>query len=122
MISEIANMPIIIGIIPMPPRSSTLPKVKRGIAAGLFSPTHATSRPRSSEMNPFSGRSDVMKTAQVSPSRTSQKYSNELKFSANSASVGAETISTAVPNSPPIAEKTRPAPSAVSACPFLVMA
>ena len=115
-------MPIIIGISPMPPRSSTLPKVKRGIAAGLFNPTQATSRPSSSEMNPLSGRSDVMKTAQVRPSRTSQKYSNELNLSANSASVGAESISTAVPNSPPIAENTSPAPSAVSAWPFLVIA
>ena len=52
------------------------------------SPTHATSRPRNSETSPFSGRSDVMNTAQVSPSSTSQKYSNELNFSANSASVG----------------------------------
>src|SRR4029079_10938566 len=99
MISEIANMPIIIGIIPMPPRSSTLPKVKRGIAAGLFNPTHETSSRSSSEMNPFSGRSDVMKTAQVSPSRTNQKYSNELKFSANSASVVGESMSTSVQKS-----------------------
>ena len=30
MISEIANMPIIIGIMPMPPVISALPKVKRG--------------------------------------------------------------------------------------------
>ena len=70
----------------------------------------------------MSGRSDVMNTAQVRPSSTSQKYSNELNFSANSASVGAATISTAVPNSPPIAEKTSPAPSAISAWPFLVIA
>ena len=112
MISEIANMPIIIGIMPMPPSISMLPNVKRGKPAGLPRPTQATSRPSSSDTKPFSGRSDVMNTAQVSPSSTSQKYSNELNFSANSASVGAATISTAVPNSPPIAEKTRPAPSA----------
>ena len=70
----------------------------------------------------MSGRSEVMNTAQVSPISTSQKYSNELNLSANSASVGAATISTAVPNRPPIAENTRPAPSASSAWPLLVIA
>jgi hypothetical protein len=59
-----------------------------------------------------------MKTAQVRPITTSQKYSNELKCSANSASAGAATISAAVPNRPPTAEKTSPAPSASSAWPF----
>ena len=63
-----------------------------------------------------------MNTAHVRPSSTSQKYSNELKRSAISASAGAATISTAVPNSPPIAENTRPAPSASSAWPFFVIA
>ncbi len=106
----------------MPPISSTLPKVKRGMPAGLLRPTLAISSPRKSETKPLSGCSDVRKTAQVNPIRTSQKYSNELNFSANSASVGAATISTAVPKSPPIAEKTRPAPSASSAWPLLVIA
>ena len=99
-----------------------LPNVKRGKPAGLPRPTHATMRPSSSETTPLSGRSDVMTTAQVSPSSTSQKYSNELNLSATSASAGADTMSTAVPNSPPIAENTRPAPSAVSAWPFFVIA
>ncbi len=114
MISEIANMPIIIGIMPMPPSISMLPNVKRGKPAGLPRPTQATSRPSSSDTKPLSGRSDVMNTAQVRPSSTSQKYSNELNLSANSASVGAARISTAVPKRPPIAEKTSPAPSASS--------
>ena len=57
---------------------------------------------------PLSGFSEVRNTAPVSPINASQKYSNEVNLSATSASVGAETISTAVPNSPPIAEKTRP--------------
>ena len=35
MISDTANMPIIIGIRPMPPISSVLPNVKRGKPAGL---------------------------------------------------------------------------------------
>src|SRR5450759_1883950 len=122
MISEIANMPIIIGLIPMPPRSSMLPNVKRGIAAGLLSPTHATRSPNISVTKPLSGRSEVMNTAQVKPSSTSQKYSNELNFNANSASAGAASINTAVPNSPPNAEKTKPAPSAVSAWPFFAIA
>jgi hypothetical protein len=122
MISEIANMPIIIGMSPIPPISSTLPKVKRGNPAGLPSPTQATSSPSSSETKPFSGRSEVMNTAQVSPINTSQKYSNELNFSANSASAGAARISTIVPNRPPMAENTSPAPSAVSAIPFLAIA
>jgi hypothetical protein len=70
----------------------------------------------------LSGRSDVMNTAHVKPSSTSQKYSNELNLSANSASAGADAIRTAVPNKPPIAENTRPAPSAVSARPLRVIA
>ena len=115
-------MPIIIGIMPMPPVISVLPKVKRGKPAGLPRPTQATSRPSSSVTSPSSGRSDVMNTAQVSPSSTSQKYSNELKLSAKSASAGAATISTTVPNRPPTAENTRPAPSASSAWPLRVIA
>ncbi len=122
MISEIANMPIIIGMRPMPPSNSVLPNVKRGMAAGLLSPIEATSRPSSSDTKPLSGRSDEMRTAQVRPSRTSQKYSNELKLRANSASAGAATISTAVPNMPPMAENTRPAPRASSDWPLRVIA
>ncbi len=99
-----------------------LPKVNRGNAAGLFRPTQATSRPSRRVTKPLSGRSDVMNTAQVNPSSTSQKYSNELNLSANSASAGAESMSTAVPNSPPRAENTRPAPSAVSASPLRAIA
>jgi len=45
-----------------------------------------------------------MKMAQVSPSKASQKYSNEENPKATSASNGALTISTNVPNSPPKAE------------------
>ena len=48
--------------------------------------------------------------------------SDELKFNAKSANAGAAKISTTVPNKPPTAEKTSPAPKAISACPFLVMA
>ena len=88
----------------------------------MFRPTPAISRPRKSVIRPFSGRSVEMKTAQVRPISTSQKYSNELKFRANSASVGAATMSTAVPKRPPTAENTSPAPSAVSAWPFFVIA
>ena len=53
--SEMANMPIIIGIMPMPPVISALPKVKRGKPAGLPRPTQATSRPSSSVTRPLSG-------------------------------------------------------------------
>ena len=38
-------MPIISGIMPMPPISSMLPNVKRGNPAGLPRPTHAISKP-----------------------------------------------------------------------------
>ena len=122
MISETANMPIISGMKPSPPISSVLPKVKRGKPAGLPRPTHAIMRPSSSDTTPFNGRSAVMTIAQVRPSSTSQKYSNELNFSATSASAGADTMSTSVPNRPPIAENTSPAPSAVSAWPLRVIA
>ena len=69
---------------------------------------------------PFSGSLPAMKMAQVKPSITSQKYSNELNFSATSASAGAATISTSTPKMPPSTENTSPAPSASSAWPFLV--
>ena len=122
MISEMANMPIIMAIMPIPPIISALPKVKRGKPAGLPRPTQATKSPSSSVVTPLSGWLDVMKTAQVKPNKTNQKYSNELKFKAKSASAGAAKIKTTVPNSPPTAEKTKPAPKASSACPFFVIA
>ena len=53
-------------------------------------PTLAMNRPISSETTPLSGASVEMKTAQVRPSSTSQKYSAELNLSANSASAGAD--------------------------------
>ena len=80
------------------------------------------SSPPRSETIPFSGSPTLMKTAHVRPSSTSQKYSNELKRTATSASAGAEVTSTTVPKSPPITLNTRPAPSAVSASPFFVIA
>jgi hypothetical protein len=121
-ISETANMPIIIGMSVRPPASSALPKVKRGNAAGLSSPTAETMRPMRSDTNPFRGLPTAMNTAHVSPSSTSQKYSKVPNLSATSASDGAATISTTVPKSPPITENTRPAPRAISPWPFFVIA
>ena len=115
-------MPIIIGMSPTEPSSSMEPKVKRGKPAGLSSPMHETSSPSSSETTPLSGSPTVMNTALIRPSSTSQKYSNELNFSATSASDGAAATSTTVPKRPPITENTRSAPSTVSACPFFVIA
>src|SRR3990172_4314345 len=115
-------MPIIIGISPTEPSSSIEPNVKRGCPAGLSSPIDEISSPASSDTTPFSGSPIVMKTAQVRPSSTSQKYSNELKRTATSASAGAEVTSTTVPKIPPITLNTSPAPSAVSAWPFFVIA
>src|SRR5689334_14385013 len=71
---------------------------------------------------PFNGRSAVITIAHDNPSSTSQKYSNEENRSAKSASAGADTISTAVPNNPPSALNTRPAPSASSVWPLRVIA
>ena len=118
--SEIANMPIISGISEMPPVSSALPKVQRGAPAGFSRPTQEISSPSSSDTRPFSGSLPAMKTAQVKPSITSQKYSNELNLSAISASAGAATISTSTPKMPPSTENTRPAPSASSGWPLRV--
>src|SRR2546429_50764 len=89
MISDTANMPIMIGISVRPPASSALPKVKRGNPAGLSSPTEATSRPASSETMPFSGFASARNTALARPSTTSQKYSNDENLSAISASARA---------------------------------
>ena len=87
--SDIANMPIIAGMKLMPCSSSTLPKVKRGKPAAGSMPMQLIGRPNSSEAKPLSGSSVAMNTAQVNPSSASQKYSNEEKLIANSASSGA---------------------------------
>src|SRR5438876_766605 len=92
MISDTANMPIMIGISVRPPASSALPKVKRGNPAGLSSPTEATSRPASSETMPFSGFASARNTALARPSTTSQKYSKDENLSAISASAWARTV------------------------------
>ncbi len=114
MISDTANMPIMIGISVKPPASSALPKVKRGNPAGLSRPIAETSRPNRSDTMPFSGLAWARNTALKSPSTTSQKYSNDENLSATSASAGAAAINTAVPKSPPMTENTSPAPSASS--------
>src|SRR6266850_6134903 len=79
-------------------------------------------KPPSNETMPLTGLPVLMKTAQVSPSSTSQKYSNELNRTATSANAGAEVTSTTVPNKPPITLNTKPAPREVSASPFFVIA
>ncbi len=102
--------------------SAVNPKVKRGYAAGFSNPTVATSSPSSSETKLLSGRPGETNAAHVSPSTTSHRYSNELNSRATFASAGAALIKTRVPRSPPIAENTRLAPSAVSASPRRVIA
>ena len=82
----------------------------------------AISKPSSSEIDAFNTLALPMNTAPAKPNTTNQKYSNELKFSATSARVGENRIMTMVPNRPPIAENTRPAPKAVSAWPLSVIA
>ena len=108
--SETANIPIIAGMKLMPCRSSTLPKVNRGKPAAGSMPMQLMASPSSSDATPFSGASVVMKIAQVNPSSASQKYSNDEKWMANSASAGAQTMRMATPTSPPITENTRLTP------------
>jgi len=97
------------------------PMVNRGWAAGFSRPMQAINKPSKREMQAFSTLALPMKTAPARPSTTSQKYSKDENFSAISASAGENRIMTMVPKSPPMAEKTRPAPSANSACPLSVM-
>ena len=73
--SPTANMPIIAGMKLTPPRSSMLPKVKRGWPAVTSMPTVATSRPTSRETIPLIGEPVEMNAAQVRPKQASQKYS-----------------------------------------------
>lgn len=120
--SDMANRPIMAGMKSMPPKSSGEPNVKRGSPPGLSIPTWAKNRPRNSEISPFTGEPAPMKMAQASPKSASQKYSNEEKPSATSASMGAARMRMRVPNSPPRAENSTFAPSAVSAWPLRVMA
>jgi len=66
MISEIANIPVISGISPMPPIISTLPNVKRGNPAGLPSPKQARSRFKKSAMVRLQAAlAELINTAQV---------------------------------------------------------
>jgi hypothetical protein len=103
-----------------PPISSTLPMVKRGWPAVGSMPTVASVRPISTETMPLTGLPVEMNTAQDRPNSASQKYSNELKPSANSARTGARVASTIAPNRPPITENTKPQPSTSSARPLSV--
>ena len=116
-ISETANIPIIAGINPTPPRSSVDPKVKRGKPVVTSMPMTAMESPISSETSPRSFESPDTKTAQLRPSAESQKYSNVEKPSATSASPGASAASTTVPKTPPATEKARFVPSTYSARP-----
>lgn len=75
-------------IISIPATRLTLPKVKRGKAAGLSMPTMPTIRPSISEMRLLVTEPLPTMTAQERPRQTSQKYSNELKRMAMRASSG----------------------------------
>jgi hypothetical protein len=77
--------------------------------------------PMNSESRPFSGSPVPMKTAQVSPRQASQKYSNDEKLIATSASAGASTIRTSTPKMPPRTEKTRFTPILRSSWPFFII-
>ena len=99
-----------------------MPKVNRGWPAGFSRPMQAIRSPSSRAMDALSTLELPMNTALARPSTTSQKYSNDENLSATSASAGENRIITSVPNRPPIAEKTSPAPRAVSACPLRVIA
>ena len=110
--SEIANMPTSMGMSEMPPMSSVEPKVKRATPAALLMPMLAMASPISNVTQAFSGLAEPMKIAPPRPSITIQKNSTEPKDSAKSAIAGEAAIITTVPNMPPIAENTRPMPSA----------
>ena len=92
-----------------------MPKVKRNIPAGFSKPIQAMSKPNSKEIQAFKTLVLPMNTAPAKPSTTNQKYSNEENFNAISANPGENNTITIVPNKPPMAEKTRPAPKAISA-------
>src|SRR5690606_21305732 len=113
--SEMANMPTIMGNSVTPLSMSSLPKVKRGKADGLFIPTQASNSPISSDTKPFRVLAGEIKMAHDKPRTTNQKTSYEEKLRAKSASTGAATIRTNVPNKPPTNEKTMLAPKATFA-------
>ena len=120
-ISAIANIPIITGIMSIPPERSTEPKVKRGAAAGFSMPmSRRAGRAAATHGLDLRAGRDEHRAGETE--QTSQKYSNELNWIATSASSGAEVISTIVPKRPPIAENTTPAPSASCPWPLRVIA
>ena len=108
-------MPTIMGISSTPLMSSFMPKVKRGKAAGFSRPMQAINKPNNKEMLAFKTLVLPMNTAPASPSTTSQKYSKDENFKAISARPGENSTITTVPNKPPMAENTSPAPKATSA-------
>ena len=117
-----ANTPTSAGIGSMPPSRSVLPKVKRGMPAGLSMPIQAMRSPSSIPAIAFTGDERATMVAHIKPSRASQKYSKVEKRSAISASGGASAMSERVPTIPPIALNQTPAPSASSTWPLRVIA
>ena len=97
-----------------PPSSSALPKVKRGMRARVVQAdagdqqARAAARPSPSACS----TADEHRAGQTR-ARRARKYSNDAELESRPRPAPARrAISTAVPNRPPIAENTRPAPSA----------
>ena len=120
--SDSAKAPIMVGIMLMPDIRSTLPKVKRGCPATGSMPTVPTPRPISSDTRARTLGPLLISVAQLRPRQASQKYSNDEKLSAASASSGANAIRHTTPTSPPSTENTRLAPRFSSSWPLRAMA
>jgi len=108
-------MPIIAGMKLTPPKSSILPKVKRGWPDIRSMPIVEINKPINSDANPLITDPVDTITAQDSPRQANQKYSKDENLNAKSAKVDVAAIKTADPRSPPITEQTNPTPSAFDA-------
>ena len=109
------------GMSSIPLINSFIPKVKRRWPAGFSKPIHAINKPSNKDMQALRTLVLPINTAPAKPRTTNQKYSNDENFNAISAKAGEKSTITMVPNKPPMAENTKPAPRAISAWPLSVI-
>ncbi len=119
--SATANSPIAIGIRPMPSDSSGMSKPKRMVPLLTSVPTMPRIRPTTIIATPLIGEPCPTVEAAIRPSSISEQYSAGPNFSAASASIGANSISSTMPTAEPQNEATHFMNSAMPPRPCLAI-
>ena len=115
------NRPMTTGTRPMPSISSSRPKVRRGCAVMLSSPTTPSTMPMQAISNAFAIEPCVRKVRTTRPSTIRLKYSAGPKAIATLASLGATSISAISAKVPAKNEPNAEMPSAGPARPCLAI-